>query len=196
VEKDDRAEAAFRARVRILDALSVYEAEVLHGTMRFIEDRVLGVNVRGHTKQETHRNITYATVGRIPKYWRAEVLEATKQFGMTLTMMAVLGARNTYAVCEMFAFITGLSGRIRLHPSLRENKVMSEVVRRRISALGRCSEAWIKARTKNFQEPLNVHWCEPGAECYWLEKRPRGDGLRLFHCSNCHVAPLPSILLP
>jgi len=76
---------------------------------------------------------------------------------MTLTMMAALGARNTYAVCEIFEFITSVHGEAQLHPLVREKKVMVEFAQQRISSLDRCSESWIRALTTNVQEPLSMY---------------------------------------
>jgi hypothetical protein len=181
-EADETAMAALRWRVKWLDLsiavpryleLSVTEFETHIQTMRAGGDKAA-------SKDLPRWPTTYSRWERIPKYWRAEiVLEVTSGFGMTLTRMTALDARNTYAICEMFDFIIGVYGKLKLHPLLREKKVVVDVVQRRISTLGRCSESWIKALTKNVQEPLNVYWCARGAGCYWLEKRPHGDGLRL-----------------
>lgn len=183
---DDEADKEFRAKLRIVDAFNCCERQLVHDTLGFIEDKVLGFKAKaGQTDRKADAwNSTYMKVGKLPKYWRAQWI-ATR-FGQTVgwgaSTLAAIDERDSNSINYIFDLWCGVTPSTHLPSSCILKDMCDEIFYRRALKLGRANKAWADAALK---QDHSIDWSQNG--CFKFTKAAEGD-MKLVHISNAEVA--------
>lgn len=154
------AEENWRKKLKLLDILNSNPNEV-DAALTWVTDRVCGFARKAREGERTTPcwPSTYMTVGKLPKYWRAEYLVAElSSRGFSTERCRSIDQADPEDITRIFDFLHGVHGSTRLPRCCLDKFVCSSVFRERLNDLGRAA-AFMAALVRVGR----VDWTQMGA---------------------------------
>lgn len=172
------AEENWRKKLKLLDILNSNPNEV-DAALTWVTDRVCGFARKAREGERTTPcwPSTYMTVGKLPKYWRAEYLVAElSSRGFSTERCRSIDQADPEDITRIFDFLHGVHGSTRLPRCCLDKFVCSSVFRERLNDLGRAA-AFMAALVRVGR----VDWTQMGA--YKLVKNSATQ-IVIKHCDG------------